>query len=100
MLVSLYRGRRVLQVDDLHRTRVRRSRSRYWSIASHSRAARPLALLLTRIALACGAAARVTGRSHRTRVRRSRLNPNPYATTAAPGETMVTQFPSCITIYH
>ena len=54
------RGRRVLQVDDLHRTRERLDRSRYWSLASHSRAARPLALLVTRIALASGSAARVT----------------------------------------
>ena len=87
------RGRRVLQVDDLHRTRERLSRSRYWSLASHlraagrsrytyttshsraagrsrytyitshSRAARPLALLVARIALASGSAARVTDRA-------------------------------------
>ena len=63
------RGRRVLQVDDLHRTRERLGRSRYWSLASHSRAARPLALLIIRIALASGSAARVTRHSHRTRVR-------------------------------
>ena len=66
------RGRRVLQVDDLHRTRERLGRSRYWSLASHSRAARPLALLIIRIALASGSAARVTRHSHRTRVRHSR----------------------------
>ena len=40
------RGRRVLQVDDLHRTRERLGRSRYWSLASHSPAARPPALLI------------------------------------------------------
>ena len=55
------RGRRVLQVDDLHRTRERLGRSRYSSLASHSRAAQPLALLLAPIAIACacGAAARI-----------------------------------------
>ena len=85
------RGRRVLQVDDLHRTRVRLGRSRYCSLASHSRAAQPLALLLTRIALASGAAARVTAHSHHPR---ERLGRSRYCSLASHSRCLLYTSPS------
>ena len=83
MLVSLNRGRRVLQVDEFLQNappviRIahaeRRSRSHYSFFAPHSQAAQPLALLLVALLL-IRMHSRAAGRSRSTRSHRIRARP-------------------------